>query len=137
MELKKIIMIALVAFLITAIIVGGILYIFVFRSVDDDQPLPTYEHNLGEFSTNLGNQRSFFNGEIVVETTNRDLIQDFEEKNVVLRDRVIKTLISKTPEDVLTPDGQQDLRQELIDIVSEAVGSDEVTNVYFIDYIVQ
>ena len=73
----------------------------------------------------------------MVETTDRDLLQVFEEKNVILRDRVIKTLISKTPDDVLTPDGQQNLRQELIDIVAEAVGSDDVTNVYFIDYIVQ
>ena len=137
MGLKKIIIIALIAFLITAIVVGALLYLFVFRSTDSDQPLPTYEHNLGEFSTNLGNQRSFFNGEIVVETTDRDLLQVFEEKNVILRDRVIKTLISKTPDDVLTPDGQQNLRQELIDIVAEAVGSDDVTNVYFIDYIVQ
>ncbi|SFH50091.1 flagellar FliL protein [Tindallia magadiensis] len=137
MELKKIIIIALVAFLITAIIVGGVLYLFVFRSPDADSPLPTYEYNLGEFSTNLGNQRSFFNGEIVIETTDSDLIAYFEEKNVVLRDRVIKTLISKTPDDVLTQDGQQELRQELINIISEVVESESITNVYFIDYIVQ
>ncbi|SDY91499.1 flagellar basal body-associated FliL family protein [Tindallia californiensis] len=137
MELKKIIIIALLAFLITAIIVGGILYLFVFRSTDADSPLPTYEYNLGEFSTNLGNQRSFFNGEIVIETTDSNMIEYFEEKNVVLRDRVIKTLISKTPDDVLTQDGQQELRQELINIISEVVESESITNVYFIDYIVQ
>lgn len=137
MELKKIVIISLIAFLITAILVGALLYLFVFRSTDNDQPLPTYEHNIGEFSTNLGNQRSFFNGEIVLETTNRNLIGVFEEKNAVLRDRVIKTLINKSPDDVLTPDGQQALRQELIEIISAAVDSDEVTNVYFIDYIVQ
>lgn len=138
MNLKKIIIIALIAFLVTAIVVGGLLYLFVFRTAsEENKPLPTYEHNLGEFSTNLGTQRSFFKGEIVIETTDRNLLPEFERRNVVLRDRVIKTLLGKTAEDVLEPEGQHQLRQELIHVIGETVQSDEISNVYFIDYIVQ
>jgi len=138
MDLKRILMIALIAFLVTMIVVGGLLYFFVFRTAgEEDAKLPTYEYNLGEFSTNLGSQRSFFNGEIVIETTDSDLLDTFEEKNVVLRDGVIKTLIDKQPEDILKPEGQQELRQELIQMISEKVDSDQITNLYFVDYIVQ
>lgn len=138
MDLKKIIIISLVAFLVTAIVVGGLLYLFVFKAApDENTPLPTFEFPLGEFSTNLGSQRSFFKGEIVVETTDKNLIEVMSGKNVMLRDRVIKTLIGKRAEDVLDPDGQQVLRQELIQVISEVVQSDQITNVYFVDYIVQ
>lgn len=138
MNLKKIIIISMVAFLVTAILVGGLLYLFVFRTTSDEvADLKTYEYQLGEFSTNLGTQRSFFKGEIVVETTDEELLSVMTERNVVLRDRVIKTLIGKGAEDVLNPEGQQQLRQELIQVVSEVVKSDQITNVYFVDYIVQ
>lgn len=138
MNLKKIIIISLVAFLVTAILVGGLLYLFVFRTPSDQvAELKTYEYQLGEFSTNLGTQRSFFKGEIVVETTDEKLLSVMTDRNVVLRDRVIKTLIGKGAEDVLNPEGQQQLRQELIQVVSEVVKSDQITNVYFVDYIVQ
>ncbi len=138
MNLKKIIIISLIAFLVTAILVGGLLYLFVFRAPSDDEvELETYEYQLGEFSTNLGSQRSFFKGEIVVETTDEELLEVMTKRNVMLRDRVIKTLIGKGAEDVLNPEGQQQLRQELIQVVSEVVKSDQITNVYFVDYIVQ
>jgi flagellar protein FliL len=138
MDLKKIIIISLIAFLVTAGIASGLLYVFVFRSAsDDEKPMQTYEYLLGSFSTNLGTQRSFFNGEIVIETTDKKLFESLDKKNAILRDRVIKTLIGKKAEDVLDPDGQQALRAELIMIVGETVQSDQITNVYFVDYIVQ
>lgn len=138
MNLKKIVIISLVAFLVTAILVGGLLFYFVFRTPPEGEvALRTYQHHLGVFSTNLGTQRSFFKGEIVLETTDATLLRVFADKNVILRDRVIKTLIGKKAADVLNPAGQQQLRYELIQVISEVVGSDQITNIYFVDYIVQ
>lgn len=138
MDMKKILIISLVAFLVTAILVGALLYIFVFRTPSEKVVvLPTFEYQLGEFSTNLGSQRSFFKGSIVVETTDKKLLDTLEKNHIVLRDSVIKTLIGKRAEDVLDPEGQQMLRQELIQVISEVAQSDQISNVYFVEYIVQ
>ncbi|SMP47323.1 flagellar basal body-associated FliL family protein [Anoxynatronum buryatiense] len=138
MDMKKIIIISLVAFLVTAILVGSLLYIFVFRTPSEKVVvIPTFEYQLGEFSTNLGSQRSFFRGSIVVETTDKKLLDTLENNHIVLRDSVIKTLIGKRAEDVLDPEGQQLLRQELIQVISEVSQSDQISNVYFVEYIVQ
>ncbi|MEN1759440.1 flagellar basal body-associated FliL family protein [Anoxynatronum sibiricum] len=138
MDMKKIIIISLVAFLVTAILVGSLLYIFVFRTPSEKVVVtPTFEYQLGEFSTNLGSQRSFFRGSIVVETTDKKMLETLENNHIVLRDSVIKTLIGKRAEDVLDPEGQQLLRQELIQVISEVSQSDQISNVYFVEYIVQ
>ncbi|WP_280140732.1 flagellar basal body-associated FliL family protein [Natronincola peptidivorans] len=74
---------------------------------------------------------------MVAETNDRRLIKKFEEKNAELRDQIIKTILSKEPEDILSPEGQQQLRQEILQTISQVMASDRITNVYFTDYIVQ
>lgn len=138
MDFKKMILFALIGFLISGAFFGTILYFTVFNSPRQvTKPLQTYEYNIGNFSTNLGHQRNFFKGEIVIETINKNVFENFIEKDTELKDQIIKVLISKEPDDILNPEGQQNLKQELIEKISEIMASDEITNLYFIDYIVQ
>ncbi|NLM03877.1 MAG: flagellar basal body protein FliL [Clostridiales bacterium] len=138
MDFKKMILFALIGFLISGAFFGTILYFTVFKTPRQvTKPLPTYEYNIGSFSTNLGHQRNFFKGEIVIETINKNVYEEFAKKDTELKDQIIEVLIAKEPEDILNPEGQQKLKQELIERISEIMASDEITNLYFIDYIVQ
>lgn len=64
---------------------------------------------------------------------------ELKAKEPQIRDAVIKVLSSKKAEDVLTPEGKETLKEELVEAINESVGFDEppVTNVYFTEFIVQ
>jgi len=57
----------------------------------------------------------------------------------MIRDAILTLLGSKTAEDLLSPEGKEDIKTELIDTINEAIGADEqvVSNIYFQDFIIQ
>ena len=61
------------------------------------------------------------------------------EREPMLRDAIIRVLSSKTAEDVLSVDGKEILKEELIEAINEALNLDEapVVNIYFTEFIVQ
>lgn len=63
----------------------------------------------------------------------------FEERLPIIKDAVIRVLSSKKADDVLTSEGKDHLKEELVEAINQALGLDEapVTNVYFSDFIVQ
>lgn len=67
------------------------------------------------------------------------LPEAMSEKMPVIRDTIIRILSSKKSEEVLTSDGKQALKEELIEGINEAMGFDEpvVVNVYFTEFIIQ
>jgi len=139
MSMKKIILFAIIGLVILAVIAGAILYFTVFRSTDEEKivEIETFEFQLGKFTTNLSDSRDFFRGDIVIETSNKDLLKEFEIQNAELRDRIIKIIITKKPNEILSADGLQNLRQEIIAAISDVIDTDEITNLFFIDYIIQ
>lgn len=56
-----------------------------------------------------------------------------------ITDSIIRVLSSKKAEDVLSPEGKEDLKQQLIEAINEATGLDEgpIVNIYFKEFIIQ
>lgn len=61
------------------------------------------------------------------------------EKEPVVKDTILRILSSKTTADVLTVNGKQALKEELIEAVNEAIEAPEpiIVNIYFIEFIIQ
>jgi len=61
------------------------------------------------------------------------------EKEAQIRDALISTLSSKTPAEVLTIEGKEQLKEDLIEAVNEAIGFEEgpIVNIFFNDFLVQ
>lgn len=61
------------------------------------------------------------------------------EKEPMIKDAIIKLLSSKRTEQVLSVEGKEELKQELVEAINEATGLDEpaVVAVYFTEFIVQ
>ena len=57
----------------------------------------------------------------------------------MIRDAIISTLSYKTPNELLTQEGKEALKEELVDAINEALGLEEsvVVSVYFKDFIMQ
>ncbi len=75
-----------------------------------------------------------------------DLQLEFDAPNKVdkgvketprLRDSIIRVLTSKTADDLLTVEGKDTLRQELVKVVNAALGENIVTDVYFTNFVIQ
>lgn len=63
----------------------------------------------------------------------------FTEREPMIRDAIIRVLASKKVQDVITTDGKEKLKEELIEAVNEALdlAEDPVVNIYFVDFIIQ
>ena len=61
------------------------------------------------------------------------------KREIQIKDTILKVLSSKKADDVLTPDGKERLKDELIEGLNEAVGLEEppLTAVYFTEFIIQ
>lgn len=61
------------------------------------------------------------------------------KREVQIKDTILRVLSSKKAEDVLTSDGKERLKDELIEGLNEAVGLEEppLTAVYFTEFIIQ
>lgn len=60
-------------------------------------------------------------------------------KAPMINDAIIKILSSKSAEQVLTVEGKETLKEELIEAVNDAIGFEEppIVNIYFTEFIVQ
>ncbi|MEY4669442.1 MAG: hypothetical protein RL518_2141 [Pseudomonadota bacterium] len=61
------------------------------------------------------------------------------KREVQIKDTILKVLSSKKADDVLTPDGKERLKDELIEGLNEAVGLEDppLTAIYFTEFIIQ
>ena len=62
-----------------------------------------------------------------------------KKRDAMIRDAIISTLSYKTPNELLTQEGKEALKEELVDAINEALGLEEsvVVSVYFKDFIMQ
>ncbi|HZK57076.1 MAG TPA: flagellar basal body-associated FliL family protein [Clostridia bacterium] len=138
MNLGKIILYMLIGFIISAAIFGTLFYFFNSKQKGEIAvSYKTYQYDVGEFSTNLGSTRNYFKGTIKLETLDKKLFRKLGEKDTEIRDCIITTLIGKKAEEILEPEGQLKLKNEILKVITDAVGSDRITSIYFTDYIVQ
>lgn len=69
---------------------------------------------------------------------NTDLLQpELDKKMALIRDVIIRTLTSKTFEEVSTTKGKERLKDELVGKINEVLTDGSVKNIYFTDFVVQ
>lgn len=69
---------------------------------------------------------------------NNELLQaELDKKTAIIRDIIIRTLTSKTYEEVSTTKGKERLKDELVGRVNEILTDGFVKNIYFTDFVVQ
>lgn len=73
------------------------------------------------------------------EVNAKSLTKIFQKRDAMIRDAIISTLSYKTPDELLTQDGKDALKEELVDAINNALGLDEsiVVSVYFKEFIMQ
>lgn len=138
MNTKKIMIFSIIGFIISLLIFGATLYFVHFKdSNQSQQKLKTFNYDAGEFSTNMGDSNHYFKGKIVIECTDENEVEIMTSKNVIIRDTILKVIISQDPEKMTSNEGLDKLERELISNLSMKLDLKSIKNVYFTDYIVQ
>lgn len=143
-------LIVVLAFVIIATVGSAFATYLIFRSNSEPQDPsakastkveemgPTFP--IGEFILNLsssGNVPRFIRTEIVLETSDKKVVAELEKRQPQVRDHFISLIRSRTAEQLSNEAGMELLRFEMMREVNKLVSKGEVTNIYFIDLIIQ
>ena len=92
---------------------------------------------LETFIVNLQVKGSFLKTSIQLEFTEPVLPKTIESEVPKIRDAVIRVLSAKGSAEILTAEGKERLREELRDAINQTLGAEDVSKVYFTEFIIQ
>jgi flagellar FliL protein len=96
---------------------------------------------LEPFTVRLADQESFLQTEIQLKAEDPELIEKMKVRLPEVRDAILRTLSSKTGEELSQQDGQDKLAADILDKVHEVLGikkkSEGVKKVLFVAFIIQ
>lgn len=75
--------------------------------------------------------------QINFELEGNNSINEFEEKKIIIRDRLITLLSSKTFKELATEDGKEKLKIDIINIVQPIVKKTKIKHVFFTTFIMK
>ena len=137
MTIKKAILFSLIGLVLGTIVFGGIFLITSIQKPVAEKKEETYTYPIGELYANINQSRRILKANITAET-NDDRIHTVLEKNrSKIINNILETIRSKTEEDLRGDKGQQLLQKEILEIIQSVVSSEKVTNVYFVEFIIQ
>ncbi len=122
-----------------------------------EEPDVSYAHlKLDTIIVNLSEHTSFLKTKLLLEYdpsllgADSDFVADetgeavetpqiFKSREPMMNDAIITVLSSKTSTELLTLEGKESLKEELLEAVNDAIGLDEapVVNIFFVQFIVQ
>ena len=103
----------------------------------EEAELPPAVLPLETFIVNLQVKGSFLKTSIQLEFAEPELPHTIEHDTPKIRDAIIRILSAKAAADILTVEGKEKVREEVKQAVNEALKSDDVTNVYLTEFIIQ
>jgi flagellar FliL protein len=79
----------------------------------------------------------FIKIQVQVEFVGRSVSKRFQIKLVPIRDGIIQVLSSRRREEILNKEGKENLKSELITLINETLGRNDIKNMYFTNFVVQ
>lgn len=99
----------------------------------------TVNFALDAFIVNLNTptRTGFLRASMQLELANAVLAEKAKAKTAHLRDAIVTVLSNKTPDELMSVEGKQQCKDEIILIAEQALGENSVKNVYFTDFVMQ
>lgn len=109
----------------------------VTKKLDDVKlgPIVSLEQFIVNLVDNSG--RRYLKIELQLELSGPELQEEIDNKTALVRDLIIRTLSSKTYEEISTSSGKTRLKDELIGSINRKLMDGEVVNIFFTKFVVQ
>ncbi|MFZ5966583.1 MAG: flagellar basal body-associated FliL family protein [Bacillota bacterium] len=138
MTTKKVLLFSIIGFLITAIVFGSVFYFAVYRKpTAAAKEIKTYNYVIGELYANVKESRKILKVNIVLELTDEKFMETLDSKKSMATNSILELLRSKDESQLSGEKGQQTLRNEIAKMINSTLSTDKISNVYFVEYIVQ
>jgi flagellar FliL protein len=92
---------------------------------------------LEPFITNIGDRNRFLKLSISIELSSPAVAEKAKAKTGAIRDALIMLITSKTPDDISSSEGKQQLKDEVLTRLNQILGEGSVKNIYFTDFVMQ
>lgn len=94
---------------------------------------------MDQFVVNLLSESGsrFLKTSLDIELSSEELSAEMDKKKPAIRDIIIRTLSSKTFEEVSTMKGKERLKDEVVQKINEILADGQVRNIFFTDFVVQ
>jgi flagellar FliL protein len=103
-----------------------------FLTIGPMYPMDTFIVNL--LSESGG---KFLKVDLDIELDSERLSSEMDMKKSLIRDIIIRTLSSKTFEEVSTMKGKDRLKDEMVNRINEVLADGQIKNIFFTDFVVQ
>ncbi|MCX7714814.1 MAG: flagellar basal body-associated FliL family protein [Clostridia bacterium] len=131
---KSIVIIVLAAMLLA--VSGGAGYFFMSRKAAAKAEVFVYDPG-DFFVTNVVDSKCLIKTDIIIETNNKETYKFFESNQFKVRDTVIEILRSKKFHDMMQPEVQGILKQEIKTALESNFGLAGIDSIYFNEFVVQ
>lgn len=139
--MKNAVNILLVVLIIAVSAIAAYLYFFAMNNNPElssqDTKNVIYYSPGDSFITNLKGSRRYIKVDIQIELNDKSLTNVFDKRNGEMRDAIYSTLRDSTVEEIDGSEGQNKLRQKLVNRLNELFDTKAITNIYFTDFVVQ
>lgn len=139
MSTKKIIIIAVVIFLVIVISLVAVFALMYTKSKADkaNEPKEKFYYNVGEIYCNVKDSSSIVKMNITVEVTDKELLKLLEMKKFLVNHQINEIVRSKVEEELEGSEGQTLLQKEITEKLAKLFNTKDITNIYFNELIVQ
>ncbi len=138
MTLKKIIFLSLIGLLAVTLLISGIFFFVINKDPNNDESVKEYHiYKINELYTNIKDSKNILKVNITIEYNNKELYGILEKNKDKITNDILELLRSKTFEDFSGKTGQQTARNNILSLIKEIINSEEVSNVYFTEFIIQ
>lgn len=138
MTIKKVFLFSIIGFIIIALIAGGIFYFTVYRKSEPvAEEVITFTYSLGELYSNLKGSNRILKINIVLEITDEKFIENLDSEKSKITNHILELLRSKNESQLSGDSGQQSLRNEILKLMNSLLPSEKISDVFFVEFIIQ
>lgn len=139
MSIKQILIFAIIIIILVTATVLVMLNFFMVDNEEEPEEVikESFYYNLEQMICNLKESSSKAVLKVVIETTDKELTTEFEDKTFLVKNMINKIVRNKTKEELEGSSGQVNLEKEILKELQSLFDNEEIINVYFEDLIIQ
>jgi len=143
---KKKLLLFLVIGLVIVVLAGSVIAVFsTFKGgkgkekEKERSPKETVIYSMEPIVVNLFDPtgKRYIQIRLALELKDKKMEEEIKINEPKIKDVIISTLSTKTPEDVLQPEAKDLIKTELLQKINSALGEEAISNIYITQYIVE
>lgn len=129
--------IIIVVLVLTIIVGGGIGFFYIKNKSDTPKEVEKFVHTTEDMFCNIKNSPRIAKVRISVASTSEKSIEKIKDNEYIIRDTSNKIIRNREEDDLEGEEGQNSLRETIKQELENAFPNDEITDIYFDDFVIQ